>query len=314
MYRNQADRLSVILVPGSYRGVRRWDIRRGWLKVFGGVCVSLLLGGVFCSWGLVHYWHAYRGTEAIRVQNAQFDQERSALMAKLAVLEQVVERADRLAQRLETTTGVQPQVMTRGIGPIMEDTGLPPVPAFSDLKQFQLGEKGKQFALNGAELGIDKLRESAGRIEERLQKVYEVRRQKTAFWAALPTVWPVRGFVTSGFGYRGGTRVGGTRFHEGIDIASPVGTPVIAAGDGTVTFSGYKGGLGKVIVLDHGFGISTVYGHNAELYVNEGQRIRRGVVLAAIGMTGRTTGPHLHYEVLVDGVPVDPLRYLASRR
>ncbi|MBI4365912.1 MAG: M23 family metallopeptidase, partial [Deltaproteobacteria bacterium] len=191
-------------------------------------------------------------------------------------------------------------------------------PIMSELRQFKLGGKtGKnskdQFAFNDLQMDVNTLQGAASKIEERLHKVYEVRQEKRSFWAAIPSLWPVQGFVTSGFGYRGATRVGGTRFHEGIDIASPLGTPVHASGDGIVTYAGYRGGFGKMVVIDHGFGLSTVYGHNAELYVQEGQRIRRGTVLASIGMTGRTSGPHLHYEVLVDGVPVDPMRYLARR-
>lgn len=317
MYRGQKNRLSVIVIPEGHHGVRRWDIRRSWLKL-GVVAVGIgAVGWCLALGGLYHYWCAYRATQSIRVENAQYDQERSALVSKLTSLEQAVERADRLTKRLETAAGVQAKAMTRGIGPITEEAALPTIPSLSEFRQFKLsaaGEKhSEQFAFNDLAVSMDRLRSTAGQIEERLQKVYEVRQAKTSFWAALPSLWPVRGFVTSGFGYRHATHVGGTRFHEGIDIASPIGTPVMATGDGVVKYAGYRGGFGKMVVVDHGFGISTVYGHNAAIYVAEGQRVRRGTVLSAIGMTGRTSGPHVHYEVLVDGVPVDPMRYLGHR-
>ena len=121
---------------------------------------------------------------------------------------------------------------------------------------------------------------------------------------------PGGGWVTSDFGVRHRPRGIGSRFHEGIDIAASTGTPVYASGDGVVSFVGYKHGLGKTIIIDHGFGISTIYGHNSQLYVREGDKIRRGSSIAAVGRTGRATGPHLHYQVIVDGVPVDPMRYI----
>jgi murein DD-endopeptidase MepM/ murein hydrolase activator NlpD len=144
----------------------------------------------------------------------------------------------------------------------------------------------------------------------RLQEVYAFHRGKLAYWAAIPSIWPVRGWVTSDFGPRRSPKGIGTRFHEGIDIAASIGTPVYASGDGVVTFAGYKHGFGNTIIIDHGFGITTIYGHNSTLYVNEGDRVKRGMGIASVGRTGRATGPHLHYEVVIDGVPVDPMRYI----
>jgi murein DD-endopeptidase MepM/ murein hydrolase activator NlpD len=98
-----------------------------------------------------------------------------------------------------------------------------------------------------------------------------------------------------------------------MDIASPYGAPVVATGDGVVTFSGRHGGLGNKIIVDHGYGLATVYGHNSKIVVKEGDRVQRGTIIAYIGSTGRSTGPHLHYEVLVSGIPVDPLRYILEQ-
>jgi murein DD-endopeptidase MepM/ murein hydrolase activator NlpD len=122
---------------------------------------------------------------------------------------------------------------------------------------------------------------------------------------------PVAGQVTSPFGERahamGG---GGAQFHAGIDISVPTGTPVQAAQEGTVVFAGYNGAYGKVVKLDHAHGFSTLYAHNSRLLVYVGQSIEAGQVICLSGSTGRSTGPHLHFEVHKDGWPVDPLPYI----
>jgi murein DD-endopeptidase MepM/ murein hydrolase activator NlpD len=116
--------------------------------------------------------------------------------------------------------------------------------------------------------------------------------------------WPVSGPVTSGFGVRWG------RMHEGIDIAVPSGTPVGAAASGTVIFAGWMSGYGNLVAIDHGNGLSTAYGHNSSLVVSVGQTVSAGAVIAYSGSTGHSTGPHVHFEVRVNGTPVDPLGYL----
>lgn len=304
------DQFSVIVISGDHHHVRRWEARGWWFKAASAAFVVLIAGLVFSTVGLFFYYRGYRQTEAIRVQNSQYDQERAVLMAKLQKLETVVEQVDRLATRVESNANVPPKgVLTEGIGPISENLELPQIPSGHGL-----GPQGNwQLAFQNIERDMGILDERAGQVQDRLSKIYEVKKQRNAFWGALPSQWPVRGWITSGFGPRRGIRAGGTRFHQGIDIAAPIGTEVIASGDGRVTFAGYRGGYGRALVIDHGFGISTVYGHNSQILVQEGERVRRGMPIAAIGMTGRTSGPHLHYEVQVDGIPVDPLRYLASR-
>jgi len=116
--------------------------------------------------------------------------------------------------------------------------------------------------------------------------------------------WPVSGPVTSGFGVRWG------RLHEGIDIAVPSGTPVHAAADGRVVYAGWMEGYGNLVVLDHGNGLSTAYGHNTSVAVAVGQDVAAGAVIAYSGSTGHSTGPHVHFEVRVNGAPVDPMGYL----
>ncbi|MDD4393374.1 MAG: M23 family metallopeptidase, partial [Desulfobacterales bacterium] len=98
--------------------------------------------------------------------------------------------------------------------------------------------------------------------------------------------------------------------HKGIDFAAPKGTPVVATADGVVTFSGTKGLLGKLVVIDHGHGLVTRYGHNSKIFKKRGDKVKRGDIIAEVGSTGRSTGPHVHYEVRLNGVPINPSRYI----
>ena len=135
----------------------------------------------------------------------------------------------------------------------------------------------------------------------------------TADWlhmAAAPTLWPVEGPVTGSFGERIDPFNGEGAFHTGVDISAAYGQPIVAPADGVVTFAGESGGYGRLIILDHGQGISTRYGHLAGFAVAMGQSIHRGDVIGYVGQSGRSTGPHLHYEVRIQDVPVNPHKYL----
>jgi len=127
---------------------------------------------------------------------------------------------------------------------------------------------------------------------------------------ALPALWPTRGWLTSEFGVRVDPVTAEKAMHRGVDIATAPGAPVIAPSDGVVLFAGVDGAYGKVLVLDHGYGVRTRYGHLSEIAVAQGQAVKRGAAIAMVGNTGRSTGPHLHYEVQVDGIAEDPSRFL----
>ncbi len=121
---------------------------------------------------------------------------------------------------------------------------------------------------------------------------------------------PTTGEITSSFGWRTHPVLGYQRFHAGIDVGADYGTTIYAADQGTVIFAGWYGGYGNAVIIDHGGGITTLYGHTSELYVVEGQTVQRGQPIAAVGSTGLSTGPHLHFEVRENGEPVDPIAYL----
>lgn len=130
--------------------------------------------------------------------------------------------------------------------------------------------------------------------------------------AATPSIWPVDGFVTSNFGYRISPFTGARRFHKGIDIAAPRGTAVVAPADGRVTFADTDGAYGLSLEIDHGSGITTRYAHLHKFHAKVGDVVTRGTLIGEVGSTGRSTGPHLHYEVLINGVPTNPKTYVVT--
>ena len=141
----------------------------------------------------------------------------------------------------------------------------------------------------------------------------EIRRSQKTGGARLGTgqmIWPVRGRISSPFGSRYHPVLKRKKFHNGIDIAAPMGTPLLAADGGVVLVSGWRGGYGNYLVIDHGAGISTAYGHNSRLLVKEGETVVRGQRIALIGSTGLSTGPHVHFEVRINGQPTNPMNYL----
>jgi murein DD-endopeptidase MepM/ murein hydrolase activator NlpD len=139
------------------------------------------------------------------------------------------------------------------------------------------------------------------------------RNATTADWIranSAPNLWPVEGQITGSFGERIDPFNGEGAFHSGVDISVPVGSTVIAPADGTVVFADFLGGYGRAVVVDHGHGITTRYGHLASFSVAAGQFIHRGDTIGHVGLSGRSTGPHLHYEVRINDTPVNPHKYL----
>jgi len=173
-----------------------------------------------------------------------------------------------------------------------------------------MGAKKQDEELREMHQELSKMKGAASRQETSLQMLIEYFEDKRSLYASTPSIWPVRGWITSPFGRRTSPFSGIPTFHEGLDIAAQTGTPVVAPADGIVVKAAFSPGYGNMVEISHGYGIKTVYGHNSRLNVKEGQQVKRGDVISYIGDTGSSTGPHLHYEVRQNGLPVNPLRYL----
>jgi murein DD-endopeptidase MepM/ murein hydrolase activator NlpD len=186
------------------------------------------------------------------------------------------------------------------LGSFESQRRVPPVPQGADV------EKRVSLLSEAAEtLGV-----IAEGQSESLASLVAALEGKHAYLASSPSIWPARGWLTSRFGYRVSPFTGKPQFHAGLDIAGAPGTEIIAPASGRVTFVGKRGPMGNSIVIDHGHGVRTQYGHNDQLRVKLGQRVERGEVIATLGSTGRSTGPHLHYVVEVYGKTRDPLDFI----
>lgn len=169
--------------------------------------------------------------------------------------------------------------------------------------------QGDRRALEAAE---EQLSNDSQLITELIQqRIAEKARQGQPFTGGSGVMgYPSSGVLTSAFGYRVHPILGYSRFHSGVDFGAEYGSPIWAAKAGVVIFAGWYGGYGQTVIIDHGGSVSTLYGHTSEIYVAEGQTIQQGQVIASVGSTGLSTGPHLHFEVRLSGEPTDPMAYL----
>lgn len=161
-------------------------------------------------------------------------------------------------------------------------------------------------------LDMDILKDQIKNTVERVVEIQNFLKNQKDIYISTPKGWPIMGRITSEFGNRENPRYGGQEFHSGIDISAGTGTPVKATADGIVSFSGWSAGNGNLVVVEHGFGYSTFYAHNSSIVVKVGQKVKRGDIIANVGSTGNTTGPHLHYEVWHNGKPVNPIDFIKN--
>lgn len=174
-----------------------------------------------------------------------------------------------------------------------------------------LSQHRELFARHAFSL-VSELHDSTAFEEVSQQQLLLYLRENKEAVLSTPSIWPTKGRITSSFGYRSGPTTGYRSLHKGLDIANKIGTPVVAPARGTVTFAGWDKAYGKSIMINHGNSIVTRYAHLNDINVKVGQTVQRNEVIGALGNTGRSTGPHLHYEVMVGGVHVNPMRYILN--
>lgn len=185
-------------------------------------------------------------------------------------------------------------------------------PSPSDIREKLKAEKDEKGLVQQMRADVERLKSEAISQEESLSDLEKLLQTKKDVLVHTPSVWPAMGWVTSGFGFRTNPFTGLTQMHEGIDISNRVGTPVIATGDGIISDIGNDWAHGKILAISHGFGMITRYSHLNKVLVRVGQKVKRGDKIAEVGMSGKTTGPHLHYEVRLNGIPVNPMRYILN--
>ena len=275
----------------------------GWLIVFFILLVGSLIGAVAYLWS--YYPRAlsmgYELSEAertIRNQNAQI----VSMASKLQSLEDDVRRVQQFDAKLRVMMNVDREPAdTSGLAEAPESPSQNYVPLY---RQDLLAKRMHSLA--------DKISEDVRLEEVRQQEIILALRDNREFLVMTPSIWPAEGHLTSGFGNRVNPFTGQSVLHAGLDIANRIGTPIVAPARGTVVSAGWQNAYGNCVVINHGNSITTRYAHMESFSVKEGQIVNRGEVIGAIGNTGRSTGPHLHYEVRVGGVPVNPMRYILN--
>ncbi len=299
-----------------------WEKAKG-LPTHKGFGIGILVYSVVLTWGVIHYKSEFNSlVRSGRLEAAnQIETQKTQLLAKIGFLEDALQRSERFTQKLESSIGIESGKLDKGVGPLSEQEDLaeflkrvhrmPKAGTLALQEDWRNGKLEQDFygKLNSK---LDEMTEFASLLEGRVNEVYTATQENQYFWSSTPSQWPVHGWVTSEFGMRYNP-FGGYRFHEGVDIAAPVGTIITAPSDGIVITSKYMGGYGNAVVIDHGYGITTKYAHASELFVIEGQKVMQGQKIAAVGSTGSSTGPHLHYEVKIDGIPTDPINYIFKK-
>jgi murein DD-endopeptidase MepM/ murein hydrolase activator NlpD len=164
--------------------------------------------------------------------------------------------------------------------------------------------------IEGMRKNIEKLKEEANEREKSFNELLVFLREQKSILASTPSLWPVQGWITSSFGARRSPFRAGVEFHKGVDISTRFGKAIVSPADGLIVGSGYESMDGNTIKIEHGHGFSTAFLHLSKIAVKRGERVKKGEVIGYVGDSGRSTGPHLHYSVYVNNVPINPRKYL----
>ena len=290
---------TVLVLPDATSAPRKLHIGKTTIAALSSFAATAIVAFAF-------FLYQYVNLNVRMLELRQLRQEagdRDAIGEKIRQLESELSRVRELDRRLRVVVGLEKgEVPSATLAQGGADAGSPNA----------LRDAVEQRAGRLASWGVGDLAALAQEISSREQSMRELKTyldEQTAVLAATPTILPTKGLVTAGYGYRRSPFTGKREFHEGMDIAAPVGTPIVATADGIVSFAGPAATYGNVVFIDHGHGFGTAYAHNSTMRVRTRQRVRRGDIIAYVGNTGRTTGPHVHYEVHVNGVASNPLRY-----
>lgn len=310
-----------ILISNHKRGrSRSFVISESWVKagIVLSICsIMLMLSALVDYTGLLV---KVGRSQQLFAENETLRQQYQTLEGKISNLETALERVHSFTHKIKSIMSVEDQhrltqllvsppkrelASALATGEVMSGEG-----EHAPLENDELAKHEPEEQIFTLSVRIDRALKSAELREQSVLDVWNLVSDRQSLWSATPTVKPVQGWYTSRFGFRIDPFTGRTEYHSGLDIAAAPGTPVYAPADGVVSYVGYEPGYGRIISIDHGYGVITRYGHNSRIYVEMGQRVARGDVITAVGSTGRSSGPHVHYEVRVEGVPVNPQKYI----
>ena len=286
------------------------------LKIFGGAAAVLLILSISLAG-----WAGY-STNALHAENELYRSQLKMADEKMQALENKAKTVEKISGQLQelvrTNGGTVPENTGMGTGGIGGASTVPDIAKTAGNKK----EDDEKIAVSETpgEL-LKEMRRLDERLDKQIRLVVALRSEfmNQAYGAVssvlnptaeTPNIWPVAGPISSYYGYRTSPGGIGSTFHEGVDIAGDYGTPISATAAGTVTQAGWVGGYGYLVEVKHADGIVTRYGHNSAVLVYEGQHVDQGSMIALMGSTGNSTGPHCHYEVRIHGEAVDPMYFL----
>lgn len=295
---------TLVIIPDKTSRVLRIKVPKTVL-IAGTAALALMIGfGVFTTFRSLELGSRL---ETYRQMESQTLEQKVALKRfsnEMDTLKGQIGRLRELDYKLRVITDLEvekPSPSVYGIGGSLEtDEGL----------SLENAEEGKLDLVAVLDKDLERLQQMANYQEESFSNLKTYLSDQKDLIERTPHRWPARGFVSSTFGPRVDPFTGLARLHEGIDIVARRGTPITAPADGIVTYAGLDPTLGEMVVIDHGYGVITRYGHNDSLLVREGQRVKRGDPIATVGSTGKSTGPHLHYEIRINDIAVNPQGYL----
>ena len=287
---------TVILVPhggAKYRKFHLSAIKIGLISLVG--CISLILAGQL-AFKYARFHQELIELSRLRQMNAELRQQNLDYEVSTEHLTKRVTSLQDFVKKLSIMAGLDTEVAGEPLGGI----GGP------DAGEVISSDNAFTHVMESLDVMASELTalEDQGRV---LERFYE---QNTLMLASTPSIWPVRGYLSSTFGRRKDPFTGMPDWHSGIDISTPVGRPVVATADGIVLYAARRGSYGNTIIVDHKYGMMTLYGHLSRFNVRPGKRVARGDVIGYVGNTGRSRGPHVHYEVWVSGRAAHPLDYV----
>ncbi|GAB7081968.1 M23 family metallopeptidase [Megalodesulfovibrio paquesii] len=266
----------------------------------GGLFVLLAVGNVLFIRSLTGVKYMEESVEDAQKKVQEQKEQMMALSSKLGLLEKDLTRIRDFDSQLRVMMNLDSQVEAVGSvgGHKTEDFA----EKAAMLRQERLARRMHDF--------LDTLSTDAQLELVRQEQILDALRGNLDQLSSIPSIWPTQGWVTSAFGPRRSPFTGRNEFHQGVDISNKIGTPVYAPAQGSVTFADNDAANGKTLVIQHGGGLVTRYSHLSEFNVKVGEKVERGQLIAAMGNSGTSTGPHLHYEVRLNGAPVNPMRYI----